>query len=114
MTQNHIAHVKQDKNGQWFEHALDEHLYQVAQKAGEFAQTFTSKEWAYLSGLWHDLGKYRPAFQVHIKKGSGYVPDAHITSENNPITAHASTGALYAVEKLGPHGIIPDSLIEVC
>jgi len=111
MAKNYIAHVRQDENGRWVEHTLDEHLHKVAQKAGEFARAFGSEDWANPAGLWHDLGKYRPAFQVHIKKGSGYVPDAHITSENNPITAHASTGALYAVEKLGSHGTILAYLI---
>jgi len=111
MAKNYIAHVRQDENGQWVEHALDEHLHKVAQKAGGFARAFGSEDWANPAGLWHDLGKYRPAFQVHIKKGSGYVPDAHITSENNPITAHASTGALYAMEKLGPRGAILAYLI---
>lgn len=111
MVKNYIAHVRQDNDSQWLEHALQDHLYKVSQKSGKFGQAFASEDWARLAGLWHDLGKYRPAFQVHIKKGSGYVPDAHITSENNPITAHASTGALYAVEKLGPHGAILAYLI---
>lgn len=111
MTEKYIAHVRQNDNGQWIEHSLEEHLLEVAHKAEEFAKAFNSHDWARLSGLWHDLGKYRLAFQVHIKKGSGYVPDAHITSENNPTTAHASTGALYAVEKLGSHGTILAYLI---
>ena len=51
--------------------------------------------------LWHDLGKYRPAFQAHIRKSSGYEQDAHITSEKSSNTSHASTGAVYAIEKLG-------------
>ncbi len=112
MTKKYIAHVRKNDNGQWIEHSLEEHLLKVAHKAEEFAKAFNSHDWARLSGLWHDLGKYRPAFQVHIKKGSGYVPDAHITSENNPITAHASTGALYAEKELGSHGIILAYLIS--
>lgn len=111
MTGNYIAHVRQAEHDQWLEHALEEHLRKVAGKAGAFSQTFNSKEWGYLAGLWHDLGKYRPAFQAHIKRKSGYQPDAHITSEDNPKTAHASTGAVYAEQKLGSWGLVLSYLI---
>lgn len=97
----YVAHVKQQTDGGWDTHLLDEHLYAVADLAEKFAQSFDSKDWAYLAGLWHDLGKYRPAFQAHIRKSSGYEPDAHITSEKSSNTSHASTGAVYALEKLG-------------
>lgn len=101
----YIAHVRQE-NGKWETHLLEEHLCAVAELAEEFARSFNSNDWAYLAGLWHDLGKYRPAFQSHIKKSSGYEPEAHITSENNSNTSHASTGAVHAVEKLGEIGKI--------
>jgi len=104
MAAEYIAHVKQEVAGRWETHLLEEHLYEVAGLAEKFAQSFDSKDWAYLAGLWHDLGKYRPAFQSHIKKSSGYKPDAHISSEENPNTSHASTGAVYAREKLGVIG----------
>ena len=35
-------------------HLLVKHLQAVAGLA---------QRWAYLAGLWHDLGKYRPGFQ---------------------------------------------------
>ena len=101
MTTEYVAHVKQQTDGRWDTHLLEEHLYAVADLAEKFAQSFDSKDWAYLAGLWHDLGKYRPAFQDHIRKSSGYEPDAHITSEKSSNTSHASTGAVYAIEKLG-------------
>ena len=37
---------------------LDEHLLNVAELARTFAEEFGAGEWAYLAGLWHDLGKY--------------------------------------------------------
>lgn len=48
-------------------HFLAYHLNAVADRACEFAQVLgfvsASPDWAYLAGLWHDLGKYRPGFQ---------------------------------------------------
>ena len=100
MAAEYIAHVKREIDGRWKTHLLEEHLYEVAGLAEKFAQSFDSKDWAYLAGLWHDLGKYRPAFQAHIKKSSGYEPDAHITSEKSSNTSHASTGVVHAMENL--------------
>ncbi|MDD4930239.1 MAG: CRISPR-associated endonuclease Cas3'' [Gallionella sp.] len=71
-----LAHVRQDKGGNWHEHLLDEHLREVANLAGKFAEHFDSKDWASLAGLWHDLGKFSSEFQRYIKTVSGY--DAHI------------------------------------
>ena len=106
MAAEYIAHVKRDINGRWETHLLEDHLYKVAGLAEKFAQPFDSKDWAYLAGLWHDLGKYRPAFQAHIRKSSGYELDAHITGEKSSNTSHASTGAVYAMEKFGDIGKI--------
>jgi CRISPR-associated endonuclease/helicase Cas3 len=36
---------------------LEEHLRAAAEKARELAEVFGAGEWAYLAGLWHDLGK---------------------------------------------------------
>jgi len=37
---------------------LEEHLLNVAELAKKFGDEFGSGEWAYLAGLWHDVGKY--------------------------------------------------------
>ena len=42
---------------------MDIHLLNVAKLAKEFADEFGSGEWAYLAGLWHDIGKYSKDFQ---------------------------------------------------
>ena len=55
-------------------HPLREHLTCVAALAGSFAEPLNSHDWAYLAGLWHDLGKFRPGFQSYIRLAS----DAHI------------------------------------
>lgn len=38
-------------------HLLKDHLIDTANLAKMFAEEFGSGEWAYLAGLWHDLGK---------------------------------------------------------
>ena len=105
---DNIAHVK-FINNQYKTHDLQEHLLKVSALAGKFALTIGS-DWARISGLWHDLGKYRPAFQAYIKRNSGYDPEAHVNSEHNPKTAHASTGAIYAAQQ-GEWGLVVAYLI---
>ncbi len=40
--------------------------------------------WAALAGRWHDLGKYRPAFQRYIRNAVGLdAQDAHIEGKSN-------------------------------
>ncbi len=108
---NILAHVRQDKNGNWEEHALNEHLYEVARRAGEAAHAFDNGDWARLAGLWHDLGKYREKFQEYIKKASGYYDtEAHIEGAPGRVD-HSTAGAIHAVEKLGLQGRILAYLI---
>ena len=52
-------------NTSWQE--LENHLQGVAQKAAEFSEAFLSRDWGYLAGLWHDLGKYQTEFQDRLK-----------------------------------------------
>src|ERR1035438_1536227 len=54
----------------WFAHPrhdLEQHLRDVASAASRFASDFQSGDWAYLAGLWHDLGKYQEAFQARLR-----------------------------------------------
>ncbi len=103
-----IAHVKQDSSGQWQIHLLEEHLRDVAKLSEEMAFAFGGGEWARLAGLWHDLGKYRPAFQRYICSASGYDPDAHIEQGR---VDHSTAGAIHAVNKLGSFGQVLAYLI---
>lgn len=99
----YLAHVRQNKDGSFVIHNLEEHLREVAVLAGEFASTFGHAEWGQLAGLWHDLGKYSSAFQGYIAHGSGLDPEAHIEGGKGRVN-HSSAGALHAVEKLGGKG----------
>ncbi len=103
---DYIAHVRKDGED-WRVHPLDEHLAGVSALAACFAHTL-GEDCARLAGLWHDLGKYAPAFQSMIQRESGYDPEAHI--ESGPRN-HSTAGALYAVKKLGPPGRVLAYLI---
>jgi len=56
-------------------------------------------DWAYLAGLWHDLGKFRIGFQRYIRQVNGV--NAHVEDRvKNPDKTHSATGALWAVRHL--------------
>jgi CRISPR-associated endonuclease/helicase Cas3 len=84
-------------------HRLEDHLTRVAEMAREFAGAFHAGDWGYLAGLWHDLGKYLPAFQSYIRKVAG--SDAHLEGKPGRVD-HSSVGAVQAVQALGPLGRI--------
>lgn len=74
---------------------LEDHLLNVANLARSFAEEFGAGEWAYLAGLWHDLGKYSDDFQKMLLTRNG--EDAHI--ENSPGRVdHSTAGAILADE----------------
>jgi CRISPR-associated endonuclease/helicase Cas3 len=102
-----LAHVRQDDSGKWHEHLLDEHLCGVAVMAADFAADFYSNDWANITGIWHDLGKYSTEFQQYIRSVSGY--DAHIEAPGR--VDHSTAGAIHAVRQFGAHGRILAYLI---
>ena len=93
-----VAHIK-DENGRPIQHALEEHVTEVARLAGEFAAQFDAAQWAALAGLWHDLGKFREGFQRYIRQCGD--PDAHIEGRiAGPDKTHSAAGALWAQQYL--------------
>lgn len=99
-------------------HLLVAHLHTVAALAAKFSHAFDSAEparrWAYLAGLWHDLGKYRPGFQRYVRLANN--PDAHIEGKvGGREKTHSAAGALWAIQQLNqpnrPYGHILAYLI---
>lgn len=90
--QNHyFAHSTENtESDKW--QPLDEHLHGVASLSEKFAAKFKSKQWGYISGLWHDLGKYQNKFQKRIQG-------------ENIAVEHAGVGARLAYEKWGNNAI---------
>jgi len=89
-----LAHIKRDSNG-ILEHSLVEHLRAVAKLGYRNAAPFGAERWAYLAGLWHDLGKYRAGFQKYIRAVNDV--DAHIEGKvGGRDKTHSAAGALWA------------------
>lgn len=96
---NNISHVRQNDDGSWTEQSLVDHLESTACLARKFAESFGAGDWASLCALWHDLGKFVPAWQKHIRQGSGYDLDAHIETLGGKVN-HSSAGAVLAFDKI--------------
>lgn len=96
-----IAHTAQNPDGSWrAPHDLADHLAGVAALSACHSRKFGAEEWGHLAGLWHDLGKYRPAFQDYIRKKSGFEKaNAHIEGAGR--VDHSTAGAVHAVDELG-------------
>ena len=73
---------------------LETHLRNVAERAGEFAATFDSADWASVAGALHDLGKARKSFQDYLRLSNGMTDTDYDTSEH----IHSGAGAVWAVQ----------------
>ena len=60
------AHTPPKDSQIW--HSLSHHLNKVATRAKTIAEKFDAGELGYYAGLWHDLGKYNPAFQKYLEQ----------------------------------------------
>ncbi|GKT08811.1 CRISPR-associated helicase Cas3' [Desulforhabdus sp. TSK] len=90
MSPEPLAHISQDGRT----HTLREHLYRTAERAADFAAVFGFRQWGYLNGLWHDVGKYALAFQKKLKAAAS--EDGHL--EGKARVDHSTAGAIFAVE----------------
>ena len=86
---NFIARISDDGRRQ----SVIDHLNNVAELAGAFAEHFEAAKWAQLAGLWHDVGKFSPEFQKRI--GGQLDPDAHIEQIHGK-PDHSTAGAQHA------------------
>lgn len=96
-----LAHIYRTDAGHWRTHRLDEHLMATARLAETFAAAFGNGDWGWILGLWHDLGKYRSAFQAYIRGASGF--DAHLENHSGRVD-HSSADALLTLERFGDEG----------
>lgn len=93
----YYAHSKEGSPPQEWQ-LLEDHLKQTAEIARDFASVFGSGDWAYLAGMWHDLGKYAPDFQKMLV-------EAYAAPQKRRVN-HSTAGAIHAIEKLGRAGRI--------
>jgi len=99
MTKEYYAHSLDGKPpAEW--QTLEEHLKNVAEMASSFADSFDAGEWAYLAGLWHDVGKYSDEFQQMLGNKDG--SDAHIEKPGR--IDHSTAGAKHAYKLLQDKG----------
>jgi CRISPR-associated endonuclease/helicase Cas3 len=102
-----IAHLGPDGK----HHSLEEHLQDVSNLAAKFAEPWGGGEEARCAGIWHDLGKYRAAFQDYLAAHErASAENAHCEGEAAVAPAkgtvdHSSAGAVLAFERLGPKGV---------
>ena len=109
-----LAHVHAEASGEFRLHELGDHLDSVGALAAASALRFRAGDWARLAGRWHDLGKFQPAFQAYIRRGSGYDSDAHLEDDSPDRVDHSTFGAIHAVEHLsaqGPRGAAAGRLL---
>jgi CRISPR-associated endonuclease/helicase Cas3 len=70
---------------------LEDHLKNVAEMAGLFANQFGAKLWAVLLGENHDLGKGTCAWQAYLRRANNLIDEFAKYYEGHP--THAFTGA---------------------
>ncbi|MBI3582225.1 MAG: CRISPR-associated helicase Cas3' [Nitrospinae bacterium] len=77
---------------QW--HVLEKHLVDTAKLAETFASSFNNGDWAYVAGLWHDLGKYSKQFQAMILGDDETNMEGYAGHPQ-----HSIAGAIHAVDR---------------
>lgn len=100
-----IAHAHPKGDGSYNVHDVADHLRDVAKRARDFAAPFKSGDWAFLVGLWHDLGKYHPDFQRYIANVTGFDPEAHLEGAPGRVD-HSTLGAVHALRRFDLPGRI--------
>ncbi|MFH1317485.1 MAG: CRISPR-associated helicase Cas3' [Candidatus Omnitrophota bacterium] len=65
----YYAHSLEEKSVSKWQN-IEDHLTNVAVLSKQFAESFGAGDWAYLAGLWHDVGKYSQAFQAYLRRAN--------------------------------------------
>ena len=89
------AHSQEGRSPEEWQ-ALEEHLKNVAELAMEFARPFGGEEWAFIAGLWHDLGKYSDAFQKKLYDANGI--ECHIETQPGRVIHSEAGGHLASLK----------------
>lgn len=76
----------------WHIQSNQEHCEGVAKLASEFSAEFGMAEWGRMLGLLHDRGKESNGFQAHIRRSSGFDPEAR----SNTPSMHSYIGGVLA------------------
>lgn len=82
-------------NAQGCRHDLVEHLRETAHLAAAFAAKFEAEQLGHWIGLWHDLGKFHPAWQRYL------IEAETATSHQSHPVEHKGAGARLASQHLG-------------
>lgn len=109
-----FGHSDKDANHEDWQ-KLVVHLFAVAEIAEGFARNFGLQQAAFIAGLFHDLGKYDPAFQSYIT-GRGESVD-HSTAGAQVLCGLAggrdkAMAEIIGYAVLGHHAGLPDRLNE--
>ena len=92
----------------WSEaHALIDHLQAVSAMAGQRSAASDLIELAKVAGLWHDLGKYRPAFQRYIRGERGLEKSHKLAGAALALRTGTRIGKIVAFALAGHHGGLP-------
>lgn len=93
-----ISHLyKATQNGHWVIQSNEEHSNGVTELTSRFASEFGLGAWGSVLGMLHDKGKETNAFQQHIRKESGYTPEAKVAGDYH----HAYIGGIIARKLYG-------------
>jgi len=88
--QNTSPYAAHSTNAAEVRHDLVAHLTSVAALAAQFASGLGAEQTAYYLGLWHDLGKFDPAFQQYLAACE------NPTSSHSRGPDHKAAGAMLA------------------
>lgn len=102
-----LAHINKLDEHKYIKHSLKEHSQETAIMAAAFASSFDSSDWAFNSGLIHDLGKADSAFQGYLLRVNELDDSEYDTGRVN----HSSAGAAFSYDKFGIPGKIISYII---
>lgn len=102
----YYAHSSENPEKSW--QTIVEHLGNTAKNAGDYAAEFNAREFGYICGMLHDLGKYSLEFQQKLHGKSLRVDHSTAGAQEAVNTYGKSLGKLLAYAIAGHHSGLPD------